>query len=161
MSLSRPDRASPPSVSQDSSRAADEEPDPDFEVRTSLTPTRVDLGTSSDERAWFSASLDRRSGQTDATQSGGRGRDAVCRAQGRTDPSRGIGQTVAAFANTLGGWLLLGVADDGALKGYEAGPGDFADKIRHKLRAQVEPLPPFAAHEGRPRWRHDRPGAGL
>jgi hypothetical protein len=62
-----------------------------------------------------------------------------------TDPSRGIGQTVAAFANTLGGWLLLGIADDGTLKGYEAGAGDFADKIRHKLRAQVEPLPPFSA----------------
>jgi ATP-dependent DNA helicase RecG len=61
------------------------------------------------------------------------------------DPSRGIGQTVAAFANTLGGWLLLGVADDGALTGHQAGAGDFADKIRHKLRVQVEPLPPFSA----------------
>jgi hypothetical protein len=63
----------------------------------------------------------------------------------QTDPSDGIGPAVASFANTLGGWLLLGVADDGSLNGYDPGRGDFTDKIRHKLSAQVDPLPPFAA----------------
>jgi hypothetical protein len=61
------------------------------------------------------------------------------------EPSGGFGPAVASFANTLGGWLLLGIGDDRSLKGYDAGQGDFTDKIRHKLRSQVEPLPPFAA----------------
>jgi hypothetical protein len=30
-------------------------------------------------------------------------------------------------------------------QGYDPGPGDFTDKIRHKLSHQVDPLPPFAA----------------
>jgi hypothetical protein len=61
------------------------------------------------------------------------------------EPEDGFGPVTASFANTLGGWLLVGIADDGGLKGYEPGPGDFTDKIRHKLSRQVDPLPPFAA----------------
>lgn len=61
------------------------------------------------------------------------------------EPRTGFGPAVASFANTLGGFLLLGVADDKTLVGYDPGRGDFTDKIRHKLRSQVEPLPPFAA----------------
>jgi Putative DNA-binding domain len=61
------------------------------------------------------------------------------------EPKDGFGPVTASFANTLGGWLLVGVAADGGLKGYDPGPGDFTDKIRHKLSRQVDPLPPFAA----------------
>lgn len=61
------------------------------------------------------------------------------------EPKGGFGPAMASFANTLGGWLLVGVADDGSLKGYEPGAGDFTDKIRHKVSRQVDPLPPFAA----------------
>lgn len=61
------------------------------------------------------------------------------------EPKDGFGPAAASFANTLGGWLLVGVADDGGLRGYDPGPGDFTDKIRHKLSHRVDPLPPFAA----------------
>jgi hypothetical protein len=40
----------------------------------------------------------------------------------RAIPNDGIGRTVAAFANSLGGWLLLGVANDGTLS-VSAHPG--------------------------------------
>lgn len=61
------------------------------------------------------------------------------------EPKGGFGPAVASFANTLGGWLLVGVDDEGALKGYEPGAGDFTDRLRHKVSRQVDPLPPFAA----------------
>jgi hypothetical protein len=35
-----------------------------------------------------------------------------------TDPQDGLGATVASFANTLGGWLLIGVTDDRKVVGY-------------------------------------------
>src|SRR5687767_4861165 len=38
-------------------------------------------------------------------------------------PRDGIGRTVAAFANSLGGWLLLGVADDGTPVGFSPPDG--------------------------------------
>jgi hypothetical protein len=60
-------------------------------------------------------------------------------------PAEGLGPTVASFANTFGGWLLLGVADDKTLKGYDGGAGDFQDRVRHLLRKEVDPMPPFAA----------------
>jgi hypothetical protein len=60
-------------------------------------------------------------------------------------PGEGLGPTVASFANTYGGWLLLGVADDKKIKGYDPGAGDFTDRVRHLLRNQVDPMPPFAA----------------
>jgi hypothetical protein len=60
-------------------------------------------------------------------------------------PSEGLGPTVASFANTFGGWLLLGVADDKTIAGYDAGSGDFQDRMRHRLREEVDPMPPFAA----------------
>jgi hypothetical protein len=61
-------------------------------------------------------------------------------------PSDGLGPTVASFANTYGGWLLLGVADSTKkVTGFDPGRGDFQDKVRHWLRAEIDPLPPFAA----------------
>lgn len=71
-------------------------------------------------------------------------RDFVRRAEGGR-AEQGLGPAVASFANTLGGWLLLGVTDAGEIVGFDPGSGDFTDKMRHKLRSEIEPLPPFAA----------------
>lgn len=62
------------------------------------------------------------------------------------DPKKGLGVTVASFANMLGGWLLIGVDDKGNVVGYEPpGTVDIQDYVRDLLRSQVDPLPPFAA----------------
>ncbi len=62
------------------------------------------------------------------------------------DPKIGLGATVASFANMLGGWLLVGVDDDGNVVGYQPpGTSDLQDYIRDLLRTQVDPLPPFVA----------------
>lgn len=63
-------------------------------------------------------------------------------------PKTGIGRVVASFANSLGGWLLLGVEDNGTLVGY-ALPGrtDVQSHVGQLLAAEVEPLPPFVAAE--------------
>lgn len=60
-------------------------------------------------------------------------------------PSKGLGPPIASFSNTLGGWLLLGVGDDGKIVGFDPGNGDFTDKMRHKIRSEIDPIPPFAA----------------
>lgn len=70
-------------------------------------------------------------------------------------PKEGLGPTIASFANTLGGWLLLGITDDGNLRGWrEHGRSDLQDHLRHVLRREVDPLPPFSARsielEGEP-----------
>jgi hypothetical protein len=58
-----------------------------------------------------------------------------------------FGATVASFANTLGGWILLGVNDDGTVRGWEVEPAktDLQSHLANLLRAQVDPLPPFVA----------------
>lgn len=62
------------------------------------------------------------------------------------DPKDGLGATVASFANTLGGWLLLGVTNDHRVVGYTPkGRTDLQDYIRDLLRSQVDPMPPFVA----------------
>jgi hypothetical protein len=64
----------------------------------------------------------------------------------RQPPQAGIGRVVASFANTLGGWVLLGVADDGSLYGYPLPAGtDAQSHVGQLLSAEVEPLPPFIA----------------
>jgi hypothetical protein len=61
-------------------------------------------------------------------------------------PSDGIGRSVAAFANSLGGWLLLGVADDGTPVGFSPpGRADPQAYIGQILAAEVDPLPPYLA----------------
>lgn len=61
-------------------------------------------------------------------------------------PRDGIGRTVAAFANSLGGWLLLGVADDGTPVGFSPpGRADPQAYIGQLLAAEVDPLPPYLA----------------
>jgi Schlafen, AlbA_2 len=61
-------------------------------------------------------------------------------------PNDGIGRTVAAFANSLGGWLLLGVADDGTPVGFSPpGRADPQAYIGQLLAVEVDPLPPYVA----------------
>jgi hypothetical protein len=61
-------------------------------------------------------------------------------------PNDGIGRTVAAFANSLGGWLLLGVADDGTPVGFSPpGRADPQAYVGQLLAAEVDPLPPYLA----------------
>lgn len=69
-----------------------------------------------------------------------------------------LGEAASSFANTLGGWILLGV-EDHVLAGKSAAdqpapqvegwspPGrvDVQDWVREQLRQQVDPIPPFAA----------------
>lgn len=66
-----------------------------------------------------------------------------------TDTVYKLVQAVAAFANTLGGWLLIGVhngklvGDDAAWAG--AGPPTLVDMVRDRLRGEIDPLPTFEA----------------
>lgn len=55
-----------------------------------------------------------------------------------------FGAAAGSFANTLGGWILLGVDDDGTVHGWEKDPQlDLQSHLGNLLRAQVDPLPPF------------------
>jgi hypothetical protein len=57
-----------------------------------------------------------------------------------------LGAAVASFANTLGGWLLLGVDDSRAIVGFA--PAERTDPQSYfgqVLANQVDPLPPFVA----------------
>lgn len=62
-------------------------------------------------------------------------------------PSEGIGPTISSFANTLGGWVVLGVDDETReIVGWKPkGRADDLDYIRDLLRREVDPMPPFAA----------------
>jgi len=75
-------------------------------------------------------------------------------AEGETDlverkerpPDSGLGPTVASFANSGGGWVLLGVANNGEPKGYRApGKAEPQDWLRTAIRKDVDPLPSFEA----------------
>jgi Putative DNA-binding domain len=72
------------------------------------------------------------------------------------EPDEGYGPAVAAFANRLGGWLLIGVTNTSEVVGcteVNTSRVEIQDWLRHKLREDVDPLPPFAAewheHEGK------------
>jgi Putative DNA-binding domain len=59
-------------------------------------------------------------------------------------PDDGMGPTIAAFANSDGGWVLLGIRNDGTIAGFRVpGKAEAQDWLRDKLRTAVDPLPPF------------------
>jgi Putative DNA-binding domain len=67
----------------------------------------------------------------------------------------GFGAAAASFANTLGGWILLGVGDDKTLHGYTKPANlDLQSYLAALLRKECDPLPPFVAEmfelEGKP-----------
>lgn len=75
-------------------------------------------------------------------------------AEGETDlverkvkvPDDGLGPTVASFANSGGGWVLLGIDNNGVAVGFTApGRAEPQDWLRTALRKDIDPLPPFAA----------------
>lgn len=75
-------------------------------------------------------------------------------AEGETDmverkakpPKDGLGPTVASFANSGGGWVLLGIANDGSLAGFTTpGRAEPQDWLRTALRKDLDPLPLFEA----------------
>jgi hypothetical protein len=57
-----------------------------------------------------------------------------------------FGAAAGSFANTLGGWILLGVADDGEVCGWNKPERlDLQSYLGSVLASQVDPLPPFVA----------------
>lgn len=66
-----------------------------------------------------------------------------------SEDSFGLARTVASFANTIGGWVLVGVrggAPIGSEEGW-ASPGapTLVDAVRDRLRGEIDPLPAFEA----------------
>lgn len=60
-------------------------------------------------------------------------------------PRDGLGPSVAAFANSDGGWIVLGVNDDGTVCGWSPpGRAHAHDHLREHLRAALDPLPAFS-----------------
>jgi hypothetical protein len=57
-----------------------------------------------------------------------------------------FGAAAGSLANTLGGWILLGVADNGAVHGWTKPERlDLQSHLGSVIGAQVDPLPPFVA----------------
>lgn len=67
----------------------------------------------------------------------------------KTDIAKGEGyqlaKPVASFANTLGGWVLVGVKDGKPIPDWTPPRGGFVDSVRQRLEAQVDPVPSIAA----------------
>jgi hypothetical protein len=64
-------------------------------------------------------------------------------------PSAGLGPTVCSFANTLGGWVLLGIEDKSKeVRGFSFHSStDVQSHVGQLLRDEADPLPPFVAGE--------------
>ena len=51
-------------------------------------------------------------------------------------------KSVSAFANTFGGSLVFGVANDGSLVGLEDAEGD-SETISEEIKKRISPIPEF------------------
>ena len=56
-----------------------------------------------------------------------------------------VAKAASSLANTLGGWILIGVQGGRILDDWTPPPGDLVDAVRQRLEGQVDPLPSFAA----------------
>lgn len=57
-----------------------------------------------------------------------------------------IAKAAASFANTLSGWILVGVDPKGRpIPGWQPPPGGFVDTVRQRLEGQLDPIPSIAA----------------
>ena len=69
----------------------------------------------------------------------------------KSDDGYNFSKAVASFANTLGGWVLVGVADNGEItsgqpSGWDPTSGNaLVDRVGAILANHVDPVPPFAA----------------
>jgi hypothetical protein len=77
----------------------------------------------------------------------------------RPDSAYNLVRSVAAFANTVGGWLLIGVRDGKPIGSREPWAREdeaptLVDAVRDRLREEIDPLPAFEAklfpHPGGP-----------
>jgi hypothetical protein len=74
------------------------------------------------------------------------GEDLLVESERELPDSPKFGATVASFANTIGGWLLLGVDDQKTPVGYDISSRvDLQSHLGHILRNEVDPVPPFVA----------------
>src|SRR4051812_35016894 len=56
-----------------------------------------------------------------------------------------VAKAAASLANTLGGWILVGVANGEVQAGWQPPSIDFVDHVRQRLEGHIDPLPSFAA----------------
>jgi len=56
-----------------------------------------------------------------------------------------LAKAMGSFANTLGGWVLIGVQKGSPIPDWEPPRGGFVDAVRQRLEGQLDPLPSFAA----------------
>lgn len=77
----------------------------------------------------------------------GHGEDDLVERKRQPPSGTKFGAAVASFANTLGGWILLGVDDDGSVSGWKIDPPktDLQSHLANLLSGQVDPVPPFVA----------------
>jgi predicted HTH transcriptional regulator len=65
------------------------------------------------------------------------------------ESAHGLVRAVASFANTVGGWLLIGVKDSrptgAAMRWTASDAPTLVDAVRDILRGEIDPLPAFEA----------------
>lgn len=54
-----------------------------------------------------------------------------------------LAKTISSFANTEGGWLFVGIEDDGNISPIEKGRTDFSQQISMIVKTKISPFPAF------------------
>jgi Putative DNA-binding domain len=74
------------------------------------------------------------------------GEDLLVECKRQLPETAKVAATVASFANTVGGWVLLGVDDEKKPVGYKPPPKlDLQSHLGQLLRNGLDPVPPFVA----------------
>ena len=77
------------------------------------------------------------------------GEDLYVERKQQPPATEALGAEVASMANMLGGWLLIGVANDKRLVGWQPEKGDLQSHFGHLLRQAVDPMQ-LGPNEGNP-----------